>query len=92
MTELLTLIYYIDPFGHPIPRQLQRILQRQYPGADIVNPDIRFQYDGCNCGPWVVEILRSLVDTNGMQLPPELFDINVARVAHWNKLYPEDLI
>ncbi len=75
------IITYIDPFGHPIPEALVQILHRQYPMAEIINPEIRFQDDGYNCGPWIVEILRQLVETDG-SLPSKNFDINVARARH----------
>ena len=76
------IITYIDPFGRPIPEQLQRILDRHYSEAEIVNPSIRFQYDGYNCGPWIIEILRCLVATDGREVTPELFNINSARIEH----------
>ena len=77
-----TILAYVDPLGGSIPKELYQILQNQYPEAEIVNPCMRFQYDGYNCGPWVVEILRYLVSTHGMELPPETFDINAAREEH----------
>lgn len=85
-------ILYFDPLGNPIPMELLLLLQNVYPTAEyIVNP-IRFQYDGYNCGPWIIEIFRSLVRTNGMQLPPENFDIEAARLEHNTLLFPDAVL
>ena len=78
------IITYIDPLGDGMPEELSLILQTRYPGVNIIDLGelgIRFQYDGYNCGPWIVEVIRKLVETDGY-LPTGDFDINAARIEH----------
>ncbi len=82
-------IWYFDPLGNGIPSDpdLARLLHDLYPTAQLnVNP-FRFQYDDYNCGPWIIEIFRSLID--GGPLPGEIFDIKKARLEHAERLGQE---
>ena len=82
-------ILYFDPLGNSMPIELRLLLQDVYPTAEYVVNPIRFQYDGYNCGPWIVEIFRSLVRTNGIHLPPENLDIEAVRLEHNTILFPD---
>jgi hypothetical protein len=53
-------IRYFDPLGNDIPDRLRNILIEVYPNAEIIVNRHRFQVDGCNCGPWVIEIFEHL--------------------------------
>ncbi len=59
------------------------------PVAWYINPDIyvheaRVQFDGFNCGPWVIETVRALARGEGM--PEQTHDINGARNEHMEYL------
>ena len=66
-----------------MPRSLHRLLTRRYPATHpsgyLVSP-IRLQTDGYNCAPWVVEILKELVEHD--RLPADGFNIDAARTRH----------
>jgi hypothetical protein len=53
-------IRYFDPLGNEMPDRLRAILNEVYPNAEIIVNRQRFQFDGCNCGPWVIEIFEHL--------------------------------
>ena len=63
-----------------MPDSLVKVLQAIYPNTgtkDYLVSSLKFQNDGYNCGPWVVEIFRYLVKMG--TLPPENFDIDIVR-------------
>lgn len=71
-------IYYFDPFGTPINANVEHALQSVFKQSSIVNINARVQEDGYNCGPWVVEAARSLVDAGA---EPSC-NISKARLEH----------
>ena len=75
-------IYYFDPLGNPAPLELQQALMGQglFPRAEIVAFDHRVQTDNYNCGPWIVEAVRNIV--NSAALPDANHDIIHARTSH----------
>lgn len=80
--QLKPIVGYFDPFGDPAPDILKNRLRAVYTQLDLndmlVCP-VRLQNDRYNCGPWIIVILEQLVKSNGLELPPEDFDIQRAR-------------
>jgi hypothetical protein len=77
-TEKETTLYYFDPFGNEMPANVVDVFKNTVVSkTTVVNLPIRLQNDGYNCGPWIVEGARSLIQEGG--LPGEGFDINQAR-------------
>jgi hypothetical protein len=72
---------YFDPLGRDIPPEVFSAITAVYTGihskAEIISSPIRLQNDSYNCGPWVIAILQSLVETGS--LPSEDFDISIRR-------------
>jgi hypothetical protein len=62
--NIIPSIYYFDPFGEPVPAILQSIIKNSklYPQAKITPIGQRTQYDGYNCGPWVIEAARAILE------------------------------
>jgi len=75
-------IYYFDPFGKTIPKEVETVLfhHHLFLGAKFRNIGERVQWDGHNCGPWVVEVARSIA--NNGALPTARFNIELARELH----------
>ena len=78
-----TEIRYVDPMGQAMHPHVQQALTIVYPTIALQVSTPVLQQDGYNCGPWVVEIARSLVTTG--QLPLSL-DIQQARLQHQQDL------
>lgn len=56
-------VYYFDPFGHAINDDVNQAINDAFPTAEIVNTSARVQSDGYNCGPWIIEAARALVNS-----------------------------
>lgn len=76
--------YYFDPLGKAIPEILQGALNTVFPGSisnETRSP--RVQGSDNNCGPWVVETIRRLVDGEGVP------DETIARNININQIRQE---
>lgn len=75
-------VRYIDPLGQPVSVVFKSAIETAFAGPVQMEVERqRLQSDGYNCGPWIVEIFRSLLDTDG--LPSADFDIRAAREHNW---------
>lgn len=62
-------IFYADPFGAPMPIEVRHAIDHVFPrisAANIIVSPARLQEDGYNCGPWAIEIFKSLVNTQAL--------------------------
>ena len=84
----LNSIQYFDPLGGELPGDLRIQLSDLFPNAIITSYSKRLQSDGHNCGPWIVEIAQALA--NLASLPDATYDIEMARAAHMNIIYPKN--
>lgn len=75
-------IYYFDPMGTAIPEDLYKAIvdERVFPGHPIIQLGQRVQTDFYNCGPWVIEAARTLIDSGAA--PESTLNIHAARVKH----------
>ncbi len=75
-------IYYFDPLGNPIPEEVRQLLHNKelYPGANITKVNEQVQYNGHDCGPWIIEAARAII--NGAVPEVGSIDINIARATH----------
>jgi hypothetical protein len=85
-------IYYFDPMGNPPPQDLSLAISdvNVFSGIEITNIGQRVQNDGYNCGPWVVEATRGIIDSGA--IPEHNYDIKGARAEHahiLNQQYPQ---
>ena len=78
----LPVIYYFDPLGAQIPSDINNALSNKqlFPATKPINIGKRIQNDGCNCGPWIIEAAKGIV--NNRAIPDEEFDIISARSEH----------
>lgn len=76
-------IYYFDPFGDPPPQEVVKAIQTvpMFQMAEIVNVGSRLQQDGFNCGPWVIEATRLIIN-KGIVPDRGQVDIIAARKEH----------
>lgn len=65
-----TNINYFDPLGGAVSREVSQAFDQIYPEnpVAITNISKRVQHDGYNCGAWVVEAARSLVERNELPM------------------------
>lgn len=76
--------WYVDPLGHKIPAEVSNAVRIVYQNADILSVNIKLQRDNHNCGPWIIAAFQNLIEAGN--LPPEDFDIAVAREIYDNIL------
>lgn len=76
------MIYYFDPLDNPAPNELQGCLLHAtlFQGSVIINLQKRVQNDKYNCGPWVIEAARGVIENDS--IPEPGFDISQARREH----------
>lgn len=83
LTEGNSLLYWIDPYGNEpaYKEQLIKLLNDSNLGSftDIIWESTKFQEDGLNCGPWLIEILQGIVSE---RLLPTYIDMRGRRVVH----------
>ncbi|MBS0358217.1 MAG: HEAT repeat domain-containing protein [Proteobacteria bacterium] len=72
---------FLDPYGRSMPETIEGNLKEIFPDIEILNPQVPFQNDSYNCGPWIVEIANYLIN-HDEELPLEDFDISAARLRH----------
>jgi hypothetical protein len=99
-TEGTINIFYFDPLGNAMPQRLQDSLKAIYgAGGRPINfyqNNHRYQEDGCNCGPWVIEFFRAFIPIverliNGEEVESLFaaeFNIATRRQAHRQILNP----
>ena len=95
-------IYYCDPLGALMPENIRDIIRNEvvfsnaevnplFPGSHHQTAQ-RLQQDGYNCGPWVVEVARAIVRTEGElvhgveRASCASLDMNQARKEHFATL------
>jgi hypothetical protein len=78
----LSEIYYFDSKGDPLPGNLRDVLLSEgvFHGCNITNVGQHIQFDDYNCGPWIVEVARTIA--NNGAIPEQGYDINNARIEH----------
>lgn len=83
-------VYYFDPFGHSIPASLYSTLhslaEEQHLHFKCESHGDSLQFDGYNCGPWIVKYARTLAAPDGEPYPFPPQDINQSREEHMLKL------
>jgi len=72
--------FYFDPLGQAPDQLLVNRIREVYNDTEVLNLDCRLQTDNCNCGPWIIEAARTLIEKAG--LPEPTLDINDARAEH----------
>ena len=78
----LPTVYYFDPLGNEIPSDISSALSHKklFPTIQPISIGKRVQDDGYNCGPWIIEAARKIV--NNGSIPDEGYDIVGARSEH----------
>jgi hypothetical protein len=84
----LPTIYYFDPLGRALPDEVKTALNHRnlYPGVNINAMGHKVQRDGYNCGPWIIEAARAIM--NEKPVPNASHDIVRARDEHMSIIYP----
>lgn len=76
-------IQFLDPKGWPLSGELNKCLHQIYPNAEIVDFRLKMQDNDDDCGPWIIEGAKILVDPHS--LPPR-FGIQHSRRQHREQL------
>lgn len=79
-------VAYVDPTGESLPKTLREGVQEVFPGAHLVHSTERLQYDGYNCGPWIVECIQSLLNHDALPQDLTESDLQKIRRQHQNIL------
>jgi cellulose biosynthesis protein BcsQ len=92
ITTKQTEIFYFDPLGNDIPASVndalkkvaQNVYDKKVERVDRMQKVVtRVQYDGYNCGPWVIEFVHQLINNDA----PNLANIDISdRRAHYQDI------